>query len=247
MRNKGRTNRLYRQKSIGMLRNRYPVKNTFAENISAEEMIKLDTVEFPGNIVVVEDTSDIESICTELSVCPAIGFDTETRPSFKPGIINKVALLQLSTQDTCYLFRLCRIPLHKAIIKVLEDKNIIKIGADVHNDLLALKELRHFKPGGFLDLQDIIHEWGITEKSVRKMSSIVLGERVSKAKRLSNWAAVSLTPRQMMYAATDAWVCLRIYDILKKTEKKPLLPKPAAGGDKTESRAGKKREVNGKL
>lgn len=190
--------------------------------MTAEEVSQLPVLQFPGNICVVEDVSMLDKACGDLLSYPVIGFDTETRPSFKAGQINKVALLQLSTPDTCYLFRLCRMPLDRAILRILESKTTLKVGADVLNDLRGLQALRRFKPTGFVDLQDMAWEWGIAEKSVRKMSGIVLGQRVSKAQRLSNWEAGNLTPAQMQYAATDAWVCLHMHGKLNITEKKPL-------------------------
>lgn len=156
-------------------------------------------------------------MCRDLASHKVIGFDTETRPSFKAGVTNRVALLQLSTPTRCYLIRLCKMKLHNAILRILSNPDILKIGADVAGDLRSLHVLRNFNERGFVDLQHISSEWGIEEKSLRKMSAIVLGERVSKAQRLSNWEASVLTPQQMIYAATDAWVCIKIYEKLLST------------------------------
>ena len=122
-------------------------------------------------------------------------------------------------REQSFLCRLCKIPLDKAIVKILENKEILKIGADVKGDLRALHNIRHFQEAGFVDLQELAGEWGIEEKSLRKLSAIVLGQRVSKAQRLSNWEAAQLTDKQQFYAATDAWVCTRIYDRLLHTPK----------------------------
>ena len=192
----------------------------FQSTITNEQTAELPSARFDGLIIVVEREDQIEDMCRDLSAQSIIGFDTETRPSFKAGVSNKVALLQLSTHERCYLIRLCRTKLHNAILKVLSNPNIIKIGADVAGDLRSLHALRHFHERGFIDLQHIASAWGIEEKSLRKMSAIVLGERVSKAQRLSNWEASTLTPQQQMYAATDAWVCISIYEHLLKV--KPL-------------------------
>ena len=113
-------------------------------------------------------------------------------------------------------------PLAKPILQLLEDRRVLKIGADVAGDLRSLRQIRHFRDGGFVDLQGIAPEWGIGEKSLRKLSAIVLGRRVSKAQRLSNWEAATLTDKQQLYAATDAWVCTRIYEQLLRTPKKPI-------------------------
>ncbi|MFI3316480.1 MAG: 3'-5' exonuclease [Rikenellaceae bacterium] len=187
--------------------------------ISNEESSKLPPLVFSGEIIVVDKPEQIEAACRDIARYPIIGFDTETRPSFKAGVSYKVALLQLSTPLKCYLFRLNKIPLDRAILSILERKDIIKLGADVLGDLRSLRQLRNFKENGFVDLQKIIEQYGIGEKSLRKMSALVLGYRISKAQRLSNWEAVTFTPQQQQYAATDAWACIEIYNKLQKMQK----------------------------
>ena len=196
--------------------------NNFIDKISNEQTALLPAVEFRGEIRIVEHERDIAAACKTLAEQPVIGFDTETRPSFRPGISYRVSLLQLSTPQLCFLFRLNKIPLAKPILQVLETDSILKIGADVAGDLRSLRQIRHFRDAGFIDLQAIAPEWGIAEKSLRKLSAIVLGQRVSKAQRLSNWEAATLTDKQQLYAATDAWVCTRFYDRMLRTPKKPL-------------------------
>ena len=196
--------------------------NNFTDKISNEEAAQLPAIEFGGEIHIIDHERDIVEACKVLAAEPVIGFDTETRPSFRPGVSFRVSLLQLSTPTVCYLFRLNRIPLAKPILQLLEKKRILKIGADVGGDLRALHQIRHFREAGFIDLQTIAPQWGIEEKSLRKLSAIVLGQRVSKAQRLSNWEAATLTDKQQIYAATDAWVCTRIYEKLLRTPQKPL-------------------------
>ena len=196
--------------------------NNFIDKISNEQTALLPAVEFRGEIRIVEHERDIAAACKTLAEQPVIGFDTETRPSFRPGVTFRVSLLQLSTPRRCYLFRLNRMRFEKQLVKLLENKAILKIGADVAGDLRSLRQIRHFREGGFVDLQGIAPEWGIGEKSLRKLSAIVLGRRVSKAQRLSNWEAATLTDKQQLYAATDAWVCTRIYEQLLRTPKKPI-------------------------
>lgn len=187
---------------------------SFQPTITNEQAAELPAAHFDGKIVVVESDAQITAVCRDLAGQKIIGFDTETRPSFKAGITNKVALLQLSTHNRCYLIRLNKMKLHNALLKILSNPNILKIGADVAGDLRSLHTLRHFNERGFIDLQHIARDWGVEEKSLRKMSALVLGKRVSKAQRLSNWEAGTLTPQQQMYAATDAWVCIKIYEKL---------------------------------
>ena len=188
----------------------------FVANISNDEVAALEAVHFDGRIEVVETPDALAKACQILSKERIIGFDTETRPSFQAGVSYKVSLLQLSTYTCCFLIRLNKLPLTREIIQILANENIVKIGADVRNDITALNKLRKFTARGFLDLQNEVVKYGIEDKSLRKISGIVLGKRVSKAQRLSNWAAKQLTPQQQMYAATDAWVCIEIYKHLTK-------------------------------
>lgn len=199
--------------------------NNFINKISNEQTALLPAIEFRGKILLVEQERDIAEACKQLAQQPQIGFDTETRPSFRPGVTFRVSLLQLSTPTICYLFRLNKIPLAKPILQLLENKEVLKIGADVAGDLRSLRQIRHFRDGGFVDLQSIAPEWGIEDKSLRKLSAIVLRQRVSKAQRLSNWEAATLTDKQKLYAATDAWVCTAIYDKLLHT---PKIKRPKA-------------------
>ena len=194
--------------------------NNFTDKISNEETAALPAIEFKGEIRIIEHERDIVPACKFLMKQAVVGFDTETRPSFRP-----VSLLQLSTPQLCFLFRLNKIPLAKPILQVLETDSILKIGADVAGDLRSLRQIRHFRDGGFVDLQSIAPEWGIEDKSLRKLSAIVLRQRVSKAQRLSNWEAATLTDKQKLYAATDAWVCTAIYDKLLHT---PKIKRPKA-------------------
>lgn len=192
----------------------------FVGTIDNDTVASLPAARFAGRIVVVDRPEQIGAACQDLRSHRVIGFDTETRPSFRAGVSYKVSLLQLSTPDTCYLFRLSRIRLDNRILKVLGSHEILKVGADVMGDIRSLHALRDFKADGFVDLQHEVARWGIEDKSLRKISAIVLGERVSKAQRLSNWEAAELTLQQQEYAATDAWVCPRILEALESSEPK---------------------------
>jgi ribonuclease D len=199
----------------------------YIATISNEQTAELPSASFDGEIIVIDKEEQLVQACRDLSSQSIIGFDTETRPSFKAGVTNRVALLQLSTSERCYLIRLCRMRLHKDILRILSNQNILKIGADVAGDIRALHTLRNFTERGFVDLQHIASDWGIEEKSLRKLSAIVLDKRVSKAQRLSNWEASVLTPQQRMYAATDAWVCIKIYEKLMSSPRvKPSKEEP---------------------
>lgn len=184
----------------------------YQSTIDNESVALLPAARFEGRIVVVDSEEAVEAACNDLQRYNMVGFDTETRPSFRAGVSYKVSLLQLSTPEVCYLFRLCNIRLSNPILKILGSHRIIKVGVDITGDIRSLHALRHFKADGFVDLQNEASRWGIEEKSLRKLSAIVLGQRVSKAQRLSNWEAGILTDQQKEYAATDAWVSMHILE-----------------------------------
>lgn len=193
----------------------------FERTIDNERLSAMEAARFPGRIVIVDRDELVEEACNDLMRYSVIGFDTETRPSFRAGVSYRVGLLQLSTPEVCYLFRLSHIRLSNKILKVLGSRQVLKVGADVTGDIRSLHALRNFHADGFVDLQVEASRWGIEEKSLRKLSAIVLGVRVSKAQRLSNWEAEVLTDQQQEYAATDAWVCPRILERL--SQERPLV------------------------
>ncbi|MFI3315091.1 MAG: 3'-5' exonuclease [Rikenellaceae bacterium] len=182
----------------------------FQATITNEEIDSLPLAQHEGEIIVV-DNSDHNDAVEYLKNYTIIGFDTETRPSFKKGVTYPLSLLQLTAGDRTYLFRMDRIKLSIGIIKLLRSRNIIKVGLDIKEDLRKLRNRTPFTPAGFVDLQTLAPQYGIEEKSLKKLTAIVLGQRLSKAQRLSNWAARNLTPQQIKYAATDSLVSRDIY------------------------------------
>lgn len=209
----------------------------FQSTIDNDSVAALPAALFAGRIVVVDREELVEAACADLARHDMIGFDTETRPSFRAGVSYKVALLQLSTPEVCYLFRLNRIRLDNRILKILGSRRILKVGADVAGDIRSLHALRDFKADGFVDLQREAVRWGIEEKSLRKLSAIVLGKRISKAQRLSNWEAGTLTLQQREYAATDAWVCPHILEAMQREAQPagPLTIISSTGAEEAES------------
>lgn len=184
----------------------------FKESISKEELAELPLKWFSGNLVVIDNEKHVKQMVQILSKQRVIGFDTETRPSFKKGQVNKLALLQLATDDHAFLIRVNKVGLPAAIIKLLANPEIIKPGVAIRDDIKALRAQKDFKPAGFIELQDHAKELGIQCFSLKKMAAIVLGFRISKNQQLSNWEADELTEAQQVYAATDAWVPLKIYE-----------------------------------
>lgn len=183
----------------------------FAESIENEEILKLPRVSYPGEIKVISCEEDLNIWLPTLLKSRIIGFDTETKPSFKKGQTNSVALLQIASDEIALIIRLASTGIPKSLLKVLQDKNIIKVGAAIHDDIKSLQKIQTFKPQGFIDLQNFAVEKGIENKSVRKLAAIVLNVRVSKSQQLSNWESETLTEAQLQYAAIDSWICSEIY------------------------------------
>lgn len=188
----------------------------FSETVSAEELEKLPVAEFRGKIIVVEEPGKVYDEAIEyLSSQPVIGFDTETKPLFRQGAPrNRTALLQLSGEDRAYIFRLNRIGVPESLAAVLASDSVLKIGAAVLDDIRGLQKYFRFEPKGFIDLQKICGQYGIADKSVRKLAAIIMGVKVSKSQRLSNWEADQLTYSQLQYAALDAWICKKMFERL---------------------------------
>ena len=187
----------------------------FQPTIDKEELKKLPLQAFPGTIHVVDSMAGLKKYLPVLKKEKVLGFDTETRPTFKKGQVNQISLVQIATTFHAFLFRISALNLPDLLIEFFEDDSIIKVGAALHDDLIDLRKIRDFKAGGFLDLQKYVEAFGIENKGVAKLAGIVLGIRISKNQQLSNWDAEKLNTAQKAYAAMDAWVCLKIYQELQ--------------------------------
>ena len=168
--------------------------------------------QFEGEIIVVEDHSVVYELVNTLKHEDVLGFDTETKPSFKKGAVNQVSLIQLSTFDKAYLFRLNNIGFHQAIIDLLKDESVLKVGVAIKDDLRHLRKIKTFLPGGFIELQTLATSLGYKDTSLKKLAALFMNIRISKRQRLSNWEAKELSQGQLTYAATDAWAALEIYN-----------------------------------
>ena len=188
-------------------------KVTYAPSVSNEAVSKLPLTFFDGKIYVIDAPGhDYDKAVRYLRRRNVIGFDTETRPVFSPGAPqNGVALLQLSSGRKAFLFRVHKLGLDDKLADILADPGIKKVGAAVHDDIRGLQKIYPFKADGFVDLQKIGPKWGITDKSVKKLTAIIMGKRISKTQQLSNWEAPILSDAQKIYAATDAWICREMY------------------------------------
>lgn len=204
---------------------------TLLNKFDKHEIATLPRVLFEGRVIVILSEGEADRAVDYLLTFPLLGIDTETRPSFQRGRVNKVALLQVSTPDTCFLFRLNRTGITPSLMRLLEDRQGLKVGLSLRDDLSSLQRRQAFTPGCFLELQDYVKEFGIEDMSLQKLYANIFGQKISKGQRLSNWEADVLTNGQKLYAATDAWACLRIYEELgrlKQTRDYRLVRVPEA-------------------
>lgn len=190
----------------------------FSKSITKDEIATLPIEAFQGRIIVVQSLLEAEKAIRFLAGFDLLGFDTETKPSFKKGSSNKVALIQLSTENTCFLFRLNYIGIPECLVKLLTNTGIKKIGLSLRDDFSALRRRIPLEPEGFLDLQNYVGRFGIEDVSLQKIYAIIFRKKISKGQRLTNWEADILSDAQKKYASLDAWACLKIYKLLKQQE-----------------------------
>lgn len=191
------------------------IQDSWKVSITKQELAELPAAEFEGEIILVDTPEDAEKAAEALRQEAEIGFDTETKPSFKRGQSHFVSLLQLSTHTKCYLIRLNHIGMPQSILNILEDDNIKKIGVSIHDDFINLKKRFRINPDGFIDLQSYVKDYKIADNSLSRIYAVLFDKRISKGQRLTNWEATQLTQHQQEYASLDALACLHIYDYLR--------------------------------
>ena len=187
-----------------------------SKTITKEEINELPQIKFEGKMVLIEDHEKLDEALEEIYSADVVGFDTETKPSFKKGQINKLALLQIALPDKTFLVRVNGNGLLGKFKKFLTDPGVLKIGVALDDDFLQIKRQLHFEPDNFIDLNKLAPELGFEKIGVRNLSALFLNGRVSKNQQTSNWENEKLTYAQKVYAATDAWVCLKIYEKMKE-------------------------------
>lgn len=201
---------------------------TIQSNIDKALISDMPVQRFDGRIIVVQSEVEAAKAIDYLESYPLVGIDTETRPSFAKGRMHPVALLQVSTNDTCFLFRLDHMGLTTDIVRLLTEDTVIKVGLSLKDDFQRLRQRMPFTPRGYVDLQDYVSRLGIEAMSLQKIYALLFGYKLSKAQRLSNWEADVLTDAQKEYAALDAWACTRIYGYLESlVSKNELVVEPA--------------------
>lgn len=186
----------------------------FPDQIEKSDLQQLPLIRFEGEIHVIEKPDDLDNVLDIIGREPILGFDTETKPTFTKGAYNHTALIQFATLDHAFLLRINRFGIPDRLKKILENENIRKIGISLRDDLKDLKKVRPFKPAGFIDLNNIAKDLGINQIGIKSLTGIFLERRVAKNQQTSNWENQKLTTAQKRYAATDAWVCMKMYDSL---------------------------------
>ncbi len=186
----------------------------FPSQIPKEEIKSLPLMKFSGKIHLINTEAELLEAVKILQKEPFVGFDTETKPTFNKGEYNQTALIQLATLNNAYIIRVKELGINNVLKNFMEDRDLLKVGISIRDDLKELKKTRPFKPGGFIDLNDIAAELGITQIGMRSLTGIFLKGRVSKSQQTSNWESQELTTGQLTYAATDAWICTKIYTML---------------------------------
>lgn len=183
----------------------------FANHIERTKIASLPLTAFEGTIHLVEDMPALRRALDSLKKLKIVGFDTETRPSFKKGKLNTISLIQLASHDEVWLLRLHKLSIRKELNGLFSSSSILKVGVGIRDDIRSLRPFCKTNPESFIDLQDLAGTYGIMDVSLKKLAAIVLGVRVSKSQQLSNWELEELTDSQLLYAATDAWIPLEIY------------------------------------
>jgi len=191
----------------------------YQNEISKEEVAALDLIQYDGPICVIDSEEGFQNEIDRIELEPVLGFDTETRPSFRKGKVYPTSLIQISSLDQAWIIRVNRLGYPKRLLDLLSGEIPLKIGLGLQDDLRRLRADFQFEPHGFLDLQHYVEAFRIDEKGLKKISGIVLNRRISKSQQVSNWDADVLSEAQLRYAATDAWICLMIYNSLRTSIK----------------------------
>ena len=187
---------------------------TLYNKYDKKKIAALPRVLFEGRIFILQTEKETDKAVEYLLTQRVLGVDTETRPSFQKGRVNKVALLQVSTTDTCFLFRLNRMGVTPSIARLFQDEHTVKVGLSLKDDFSSLRRRGSLNPQRIVELQDFVKEFGIEDQSLQKLYANIFGQKISKGQQLTNWEADVLTESQQLYAATDAWACVRIYQEL---------------------------------
>ncbi len=188
---------------------------------SKEEVNGLPLLKYEGEVVVVNRLLDLKSCIKEIDQYDIVGIDTESKPAFRKGEYNPISLIQIATPDKVFLLRINKTGFDQELVDYLKDPTYTKIGIGMTDDIRDLRKLKNFDPQGFVDLSKVAERIGLTKLGARNMVATLFHHRISKSQQTSNWENETLTESQISYAATDAWICLKIYN---KFSEKNLIP-----------------------
>lgn len=188
----------------------------YKKSIEKEEINKLPKAWFEGTTHVIVNEDQYQQAIAKLRGQKLLGFDTETRPAFRKGEVYDISMLQLATENEAFLFRLHMYPLQKEVVDILANETIIKAGVAVRDDIKGLKKLAPHEASGFVELADLAKKLGIKQLGLRSLTAMILDQRLSKKNKLTNWEQKSLNTEQLGYAATDAWLGLRLYQRMRE-------------------------------
>lgn len=187
---------------------------TFKKYVSKDDIKNYSIEKFPGKTFVIDNEESVQEAYLYLKKQKIIGFDTESKPTFKKGVPSKVSLIQFSTKNKAFLFRINKIGFKDEIIDLISSENIKKIGIAINDDIKDLQRIKTFESNNIIDLNQLALKLGFESIGAVKLSILILGFSISKSARLSNWEKTKLTNSQIDYAATDAWICNMIYNKL---------------------------------
>jgi ribonuclease D len=181
------------------------------KTITKDEIAGLAIGRYEGTICLVASAQDLERAMQVIRAEQVVGLDTETKPAFQKNQFHLPCLVQIATASEVYLFQLRRMEFSGVLAEVLENPALIKAGVGLANDLSSLKKVFPFEPQNIVDLSRVAQRHGIKQSGIRNLAARLLGFRVSKGSATSNWDRSQLTPKQIAYAATDAWVCRELF------------------------------------
>lgn len=203
--------------------------------ISRDYINSLPPIHFANEIVLVDTAAKVDIAIAHLCQEERIGFDTESKPSFTRGVSHPVCLVQLATDQRAYLIQLFKTGFPAPLIELLSAPGVLKIGVGLDNDICKLLRWHPFKPAGFYDLGKVAAARGVPQLGARSMTARYLNHRLIKSSQRTDWSRPQLSEKQMLYAATDAWVCLQLYPFLAGGMKQQKYRKPESGHARLEN------------
>ena len=181
------------------------------KKLSKNEINSLPQTQFDGDVEVLSSNDNVQAAVNYLMNYDLIGFDTETKPTFVKGPLNPPSIMQLACIDKVYIFQLDNESLYKKLFPILSNENITKCGVSVDRDLIELMYLSPFDPLSFVDLGNIARDYDVPHHGLRGLVAMFLKHRISKGSQISDWSKTILSPAQITYAATDAWISLKLF------------------------------------